>query len=396
MVENKEEVLSKSNYDSGSIQVLEGLEAVRKRPGMYIGDTATRGYHHLVFEIVDNSVDEALAGFCKNVHITIHADGSISIKDDGRGIPVAKHKTGSSALEVVMTTLHAGGKFDGDTYKISGGLHGVGASVVNALSSFCVVEVKRDGFIWKQSFEKGLPKTELLKEGESKQTGTNIRFKPDEEIFNSGNLSFNYDSLAARIRELAFLNAGLNFNLFDERTGKKESFKYEEGLKEFIKHVNRSKKGLHEEVICFSGSKQDVELEIALQWNDSYTESIYSYCNNINTIEGGTHLTGFRGALTKSVNSYAQEKGFLKDLKVNLDGEDIREGLAAVISVKVLEPQFEGQTKTKLGNAEVRKVVETFFNKKVFDWLDANPSIGKIIIGKCVRVGQGSLGSPKS
>jgi DNA gyrase subunit B len=375
----------KKNYSADSIQVLEGLEAVRKRPGMYIGDTGIRGYHHLVYEIVDNSVDEALAGHCQKISITIHKDESITVEDDGRGIPVDKHKSGKSALEVVYTVLHAGGKFDKDTYKVSGGLHGVGASVVNALSSFCIVEVQREGAIWRQGFERGGPTGPLEKVGTTTKTGTKVTFLPDRDIFKQEELTYNFDTLAARFRELAFLNAGLYFSLSDERTGKKSEYQFAEGVKQFIEHLNTSKKALHQSIVYFSGAKEGMEMEIAMQWNDSYTESIFSYCNNINTIEGGTHLVGFRGALTRTMNSYANAKNLLKELKgESLEGEDIREGLAAVVSVKVQEPQFEGQTKTKLGNNEVKGIVESLVNEKLADWLDRNPSVAKTIIGKCV------------
>lgn len=376
---------TQKTYGAESIQVLEGLEAVRKRPGMYIGDTGVRGFHHLVYEIVDNSVDEALAGYCKHVTITINTDESITVEDDGRGIPVGIHKNGKSALEVVMTVLHAGGKFDGGSYKVSGGLHGVGASVVNALSSRCHVEVNRDGFVWSQTFSKGIPQTEVIKGEPSQKTGTKNTFKPDREIFKDETISFDFNTLANRFRELAFLNAGLYICLKDERTGKKQEFQYSNGIAEFVKFLNQSKKAVHNDVIYFKGEKDNVETEIALQWNDSYSESIFTYCNNINTHEGGTHLIGFRGALTRTTNSYAQEKNLLKDLKVSLEGEDIREGLAAVISVKVREPQFEGQTKTKLGNTEVKGIVESMVNDKLADWFDRNPGVAKTIIGKCVE-----------
>jgi len=376
---------NKKNYTADSIQVLEGLEAVRKRPGMYIGDTGLRGYHHLVYEIVDNAVDEALAGFCKKIQVTIHKDESLTVEDDGRGIPVDAHKSGKSALEVVYTVLHAGGKFDKDTYKVSGGLHGVGASVVNALSTFCIVEVHRDGAIWRQSFERGNPTSKLEKIGTTTKTGTKVTFQPDREIFKQDDMSFNFDTLGARFREMAFLNAGLYFSLTDERTGKKAEYQFNEGIKQFIEHLNTSKKALHPNIIYFNGTKDGVEVEIAMQWNDSYSESIFSYCNNINTVEGGTHLVGFRGALTRSMNSYANDKNLLKELKgESIEGEDIREGLAAVVSVKVPEPQFEGQTKTKLGNSEVKGIVEALTNEKLADWLDRNPTVAKTVIGKTV------------
>lgn len=372
-------------YSADSIQVLEGLEAVRKRPGMYIGDTGFRGYHHLVYEVVDNSVDESLAGYCKHIYITINSDESITVEDDGRGIPVGAHKNGKSALEIVMTVLHAGGKFDGGGYKVSGGLHGVGASVVNALSSRCVVEVHREGHVWRQNYEQGKIKASVEKGEPSSKTGTKTTFKPDREIFKDETIIYDFATLANRFRELAFLNAGLHISLNDERTGKKQDFQYSNGVAEFVQYMNQSKKALHSEVVYFKGEKDNVDVEIAMQWNDSYSESIFTYCNNINTHEGGTHLVGFRAALTRTTNAYATEKNLLKDLKTNLEGEDIREGLAAVISVKVREPQFEGQTKTKLGNTEVKGIVESLVNEKLADWMDRNPTITKNIIMKCVE-----------
>ena len=384
------------SYDASSIQVLEGLEAVRKRPGMYIGDTTSRGFHHLVYEVVDNSVDEALAGFCKNIQVTIHADDSLTVEDDGRGIPVDAHKDGKSALEVVMTVLHAGGKFNSDTYKVSGGLHGVGASVVNALSSHCSVTVRRAGHVWKQTYAKGAPQGKIEKVGDTDKTGTTTTFKPDREIFKDENIHFEFNILANRFRELAFLNAGLKISLHDERNGMKQDFQFQNGLVEFVAYMNDSKKATHAEVVHFKGAKDDVDVEVAMQWNDSYTESIYTYCNNINTVEGGTHLVGFRGALTRTANNYAVAKNLLKDLGANLEGEDIREGLAAVISVKVREPQFEGQTKTKLGNSEVRGVVEQLVNDKLADWFDRNPNLAKTIITKCAEAARARLAARKA
>ena len=389
-------VENNADYGAESIQVLEGLEAVRKRPGMYIGDTGLRGYHHLVYEVVDNSVDEALAGFCNKICITIHADESITIEDDARGIPVDTHKKGKSALEIVMTVLHAGGKFNSDTYKVSGGLHGVGASVVNALSSSCSVEVRRAGSVWRQSYEKGIPTGDIEKLGETEKTGTKTNFKPDRTIFKEEGIVFNVDTLAKRFREMAFLNAGLHFVLVDERVDKKFEFQFSEGIKEFIAHMNETKKTLHKEVVYFKGKKDDVEVEVAMQWNDSYSESIHSYCNNINTAEGGTHLVGFRGALTRTANSYAQRKNLLKDLKGNFEGEDIREGLAAVISIKVGEPQFEGQTKTKLGNTEVKGIVESLVNTYLADWFDRNPTMAKSIVSKCVDSARARMAARKA
>jgi DNA gyrase subunit B len=385
MTSIQEKGTENKSYGAESIQVLEGLEAVRKRPGMYIGDTSFKGYHHLVYEIVDNAVDEALAGYCKHIKVTINTDESITVEDDGRGIPVGiQEKTGKSALEVVMTVLHAGGKFDGSSYKVSGGLHGVGASVVNALSSRVYVEVQREGFSWSQTYAKGVPQTEVLKGTPSTKTGTKNTFKPDREIFKDESIVYDFNTLANRFRELAFLNAGLHITLTDERTGKKQDFQFANGLAEFVSYMNQSKKPSHNEVIFFKGERDQVDVEIAMQWNDSYSESIFTYCNNINTIEGGTHLMGFRGALTRTTNSYATQKNLVKDLKESLEGEDIREGLAAVISVKVREPQFEGQTKTKLGNSEVKGIVESLVNEKLADWFDRNPTPAKAIIQKCV------------
>jgi DNA gyrase subunit B len=383
-VVNPNNDLSQANYGADSIQVLEGLEAVRRRPGMYIGDTGFRGYHHLVYEIVDNSVDEALAGFCKNIIVKINVDESITVEDDGRGIPVGAHKNGKSALEIVMTVLHAGGKFDGGGYKVSGGLHGVGASVVNALSTRCMVEVHREGFVWTQIYERGIPQGSIEKGVASSKTGTTVTFKPDRDIFKDPALSFDFAYLSTRLRELAFLNAGLYISLVDERTTKKADFQFGKGIAEFVSYMNQSKKPLHQDVVYLRGEKDNCDVEVALQWNDSYSESIFSYCNNINTIEGGTHLVGLRGALTRTTNQYAQEKNLLKEKDMSLEGEDIREGLAAVVSVKVREPQFEGQTKTKLGNTEVRGIVEAMVNEKLADWFDRNPSPAKVIIGKCI------------
>lgn len=396
MSETPEVQKPSKEYGASSIQVLEGLEAVRKRPGMYIGDTTLRGYHHLVWEVIDNSVDEAVAGFCKSIDVIVHADESLSVQDNGRGIPVAMHPSGKSALEVVMTVLHAGGKFDSETYKVSGGLHGVGASVVNALSAWCKVEVHREGQIWKQSYEQGKPTTEVVQDGTTDITGTKTTFKPDRSIFKDPEISFNFETLAKRFREFAFLNAGLKINLIDERNDRKETFEFNEGLKDFIIHINEKKKELHKDVVFYTGKKDDVEVEVAMQWNDSYSETIYSYCNNINTHEGGTHLSGFRGALTRTINSYASSKNLLKDIKTNLDGDDIREGLAAVVSVKVVDPQFEGQTKTKLGNTEVKGIVESLTNEKLALWLDHNPTTAKTIVKKCVEAARARFAARKA
>ncbi len=388
---------NKKAYTASSIQVLEGREAVRKRPGMYIGDVSQRGYHHLVYEIVDNSVDEALAGFCSEILVTLHPQEMVSVEDNGRGIPVGTHKGQKSALEVVMTVLHAGGKFDHDSYKVSGGLHGVGASVVNALSSFCSVRVKRDGKMWQQEYKKGLP-TGVLKElGSTHQTGTCTTFQPDPEIFNE-DVKFDFETLSARFRELAFLNKNLKIILKEERSDpqKSQTFLFEKGLADFISHINKTRSPLHTEVLFFEGTKKEVEMEVALQWNDSYSESIHTYCNNINTMEGGAHLAGLRKALTRSLNSYAQQKGWMKDFKGTLEGEDIREGLAGVLSVKVKEPQFEGQTKTKLGNSEVQGLVESFVLEALSDWLDKNPSSGKKIVDKCMKSAMARLAARKA
>ncbi len=372
-------------YGADDIQVLEGLEAVRKRPGMYIGDTTIRGYHHLVYEIVDNAVDESLAGYCKRILVNIHTDGSLSVDDDGRGVPVGPHKSGKDALEVVYTVLHAGGKFEGSAYKVSGGLHGVGASVVNALSIRCQVESHKNGTHFKQVYSKGIPQTQVENLGPTTRKGTVVTFKPDTEIFKEPGMEFDMLTLTNRFREMAFLNAGLHICLTDDRNGKKVDFQYANGIAEFVAYLNQSKKAIHNDVVYFKGEKDQVEVEIAMQWNDSYTESIYCYANNINTHEGGTHLIGFRGALTRSTNTYANQKGLLKDFKEGIEGEDIREGLAAIISVKVREPLFEGQTKTKLGNAEVKGIVESLVNEKLADWFDRNPSTAKTIVTKCVE-----------
>lgn len=384
-----------SSYDSSSIQVLEGLAAVRKRPGMYIGDTSERGYHHLIYEIMDNSVDESLAGFCTEITVVLHEEGSVTIEDNGRGIPVDQHRQGKSALEVVMTILHAGGKFNKDSYKVSGGLHGVGASVVNALSSYCVVEVCRNGFIWRQNYEKGEPLSVVEKLRETDKTGTKTTFQPDRDIFKDEKITFSFDVLATRFRELAFLNRGLRINLKDERSKREESFCYESGIQEFVAFLNQSATPLHKEVIFFRGMKGDVEMEIAMQWNDSYKEGVFSYCNNIGTTEGGTHLVGFRSALTKTMNTYIQTENLMKGEK-GLEGEDVREGLTAVISVKVKEPQFEGQTKTKLGNHEVKGIVESFFSDKLASWLDRNPSDSKKVVKKCAQAAQARMAARKA
>ncbi len=376
---------NKQSYDESQIQVLEGLEAVRKRPGMYIGSTSSRGLHHLVYEIVDNSIDEALAGFCKNIEVTINEDNSITVVDDGRGMPVGIHpKMGKATVEVIMTVLHAGGKFGGGGYKVSGGLHGVGASVVNALSEYCEVTVKREGFIWQQKYSRGNVLCNLTKIGESDEHGTKVLFKPDHEIFED--TVYDFEILSGRLRELAFLNKGIAITLIDKREEeiKVEKYHYEGGIKEFVSYLNRNKEVLHESPIYVEGEKDGIIAEIALQYNDGYNENLYSFANNIDTIEGGTHLAGFKSALTRAINDYAKRFGHIKDNDKNLSGDDAREGLTAVVSVKISEPQFEGQTKTKLGNSEVRGVVDSIVAEGVSVFLEENPAVGKIIIDKAL------------
>ncbi len=368
-------------YTAQNIQVLKGLEAVRKRPAMYIGDVTYKGLHHLVYEIVDNSIDEALAGYAKNITVKIDHDDSIIVEDDGRGIPTDIHPIEKKpAVEVIMTVLHAGGKFDKSTYKVSGGLHGVGASVVNALSEWCIVEIFRNNKIHVQKFERGIPVSKLEVRGDTEKQGTRIHFLPDKEIFTE--TRYQYDILAKRLRELAFLNKGLNITIKDLRFNKEETFSYQGGLIEFVAFLDEGRSSIHPP-IYIEGEKENTPVEIALQYNTSYTETVLTYCNNVNTVEGGTHLSGFKAALTRSLNNFAQKNGMVKgNEKVNFTGEDVREGLTAVISVKVAEPQFEGQTKTKLGNSEVRTAVETLLNEKLYDFLDENPAIAKKIIEK--------------
>jgi len=376
---------SGQTYDESQIQVLEGLEAVRKRPGMYIGSTGPKGLHHLVWEVVDNSIDEALAGYCDDIRVTVHADGSVSVIDNGRGIPVGEHpKMKKATLEVVMTVLHAGGKFGGEGYKVSGGLHGVGVSVVNALSERLIVRVRRDGFIYQQEYERGTPLYDVKVVGESDETGTETRFWPDPEIFTE-TTDFDYETLAGRLRELAFLNRGVRIAIADERTGQRETFKYDGGIIEFVEFLNRTREPLHERPIYIEAQREGVHCEIALQYNDGYTENIYSFANNIHTHEGGTHESGFKSALTRVLNDYARKMGLLKDNEANLAGEDTREGLTAIISVKIREPQFEGQTKTKLGNSEVRGIVESLFAEKMSEFLDENPSVARKIVEKALQ-----------
>jgi len=375
---------SHSDYRADKIKVLEGLEAVRKRPGMYIGDTAERGLHHLVYEVVDNSIDESLAGHCDQIEVIIHIDNSVTVVDNGRGIPVDIHPTEKkSAVEVVLTKLHAGGKFDKSSYKVSGGLHGVGLSVVNALSENLELEIKRDGKVYQQQYKRGAPQTGLKEVGKSKERGTRITFSPDSKIFET--LEFSFDLLSQRLRELAFLNRGVRITIDDERHQKKHEFFYKGGITSFVEHLNRAKTPIHSKVIYLQGEREGTDTEIALQWNSSYSENIFSFANNINTIEGGTHLIGFKSALTRTINNYASEKGLLKKDDENLQGEDVREGLTAVISVKVQEPQFEGQTKTRLGNSNVKGIVETLINDRLASHLAEHPADAKKIVMKGVE-----------
>ncbi len=373
--------MAKEKYDATTIKVLEGLEAVRKRPSMYIGDTASRGLHQLVYEVVDNGIDEILAGKCDTIDVIVHVDNSVTVIDNGRGIPVDLHKTQKKpALEVVMTMLHAGGKFDHRTYKVAGGLHGVGISVVNALSEWLEVEVKREGKVFLQRYERGKPVTKLETIGKTKKTGTRVTLQPDKQIFADTNFSF--DILSNRLRELAFLNKGAAINIQDERSGKEHQFQYKGGISSFVEHLNRNKDILHNKPIYFERERDRIKAEIAIQFNGGYAENIFSFANNINTQEGGTHLSGFKGALTRTVNDYAKKSGFLKDIKNPLSGDDIREGLSAVISVKLPDPQFEGQTKTKLGNGEVRGIVESIVNEGLSEFFEENPRIAKKIVEK--------------
>ena len=376
-----------NEYGADQIQILEGLEAVRKRPCMYIGSTSLRGLHHLVYEIVDNSVDEALAGFCDTIYVNINQDNSITVLDNGRGIPVGiNHKAGIPAVEVVFTVLHAGGKFGGGGYKVSGGLHGVGASVVNALSDWLEVEIYSEGKIYRQKYEKGQVcyKLKVVGECEPEKTGTRVQFKPDSTIFED--TIFDYDTLKTRLRETAFLTKGLRIVLEDNREDKeqKKEFHYEGGIKEFVTYLNKSKEALYEQIMYFEGTKNGVYVEVALQHNDSYNESVYTFVNNINTPEGGTHLVGFRNALTKTFNDYARNNKLLKDNESNLSGEDIREGLTAIISVKIEDPQFEGQTKQKLGNSEARGAVDNVVSEQLTYFLEQNPSVAKTICEKSI------------
>ena len=376
---------SGSSYKAADITVLEGLEAVRKRPGMYIGSTGERGLHHLVYEVVDNSVDEALAGFCDSVRIELHPDNSVTVSDNGRGIPVDLHeKEKRPAAEVVLTTLHAGGKFgDGGGYKVSGGLHGVGVSVVNALAERLDLEVRRDGHVWTQRYERGVPTGELTKGAETSEAGTTITFLPDLEIFDA--IDFDFETLAQRMRETAFLTKGLRIELIDERgSGEQVDFRYEGGIRDFVAFLNKNKESIHRKIVYFEGDSEEGQAEISMQWNSSYQESIFSFANNINTTEGGTHLSGFRSALTRTLNDYARKKGLLKEKDESLAGEDVREGLTAIVSVKLHDPQFEGQTKSKLGNPPIKGFVESTVNRKLGEFLEENPSEANQIIGKAI------------
>ncbi|ERJ58206.1 DNA topoisomerase (ATP-hydrolyzing) subunit B [Sphingobacterium paucimobilis] len=397
-----EEKKNPTTYSADNIQVLEGLEAVRKRPSMYIGDTGPKGLHHLVYEVVDNSIDEAVAGYCNDIHVTIHKDNSISVRDNGRGIPTGiNKKENKSALELVMTVLHAGGKFDKDTYKVSGGLHGVGVSCVNALSIYLKAEVHREGKVFNQEYEKGKPMYDVKEVGTSDITGTIVTFRPDPEIFTQ-TIVYNYDTLANRLRELAFLNKGITLTLVDERetnedgTEKKNVFLSEGGLQEFVKFLDGTRSPLIPDPIYLEGVKQGIPVELAFQYNDTYSENVHSYVNNINTIEGGTHVAGFRRGLTRVLKKYADESGLLKNSKVEVTGDDFREGLTAVISVKVAEPQFEGQTKTKLGNTEVMGAVDVAVGEILGVYLEENPREAKVIVQKVIIAAQARAAARKA
>jgi len=380
MKDNK--TLLESSYDSDKIQVLEGLESVRKNPGMYIGSTDIRGLHHLIYEVVDNSVDEALAGYCTNVKVTLHKNGSASVADNGRGIPIDIHeKYKKPGVELVLTTLYSGGKFDGQAYKVSGGLHGVGVSCVNALSKWLEVKVRRNGKEHHQRYEQGKTATTLKVIGTAKDTGTTVTFLPDKEIFET--TEFDYETIITRLREMAFLNAGLQIEVTDERTGKHEVFRYDGGVSEFVLHINKNKTSLHPKPIYIQGEKDSVQVEIALQYTDGYTEGIFTFANNINTLEGGTHLVGFKGALTRVLNDYGR-KNKLFDESFSLSGEDSREGITAIISVKIRKPQFEGQTKSKLGNSEVKGIVESIAYEKLSEFFEENPPVAHVIVDKAV------------
>lgn len=389
--------MKKSSYDAKDITVLEGLSAVRKRPSMYIGSTGSRGLHHLIYEVIDNSIDEAMAGFCDNVLVVLSEDNSVTVVDNGRGIPVKKvEKFNKPAVEIVLTKLHAGGKFGGEGYKVSGGLHGVGISVVNALSEKLSVEVRRDRHIYRQDYKRGEPVTALIKGEKSSTHGTAITFYPDREIFED--IDYKFEILASRMKEMAFLNKGLKITLVDKRgeSEKKEIYQYEGGIVDFVKYLCEKKDVLHKKVIYIKNEVDDHEVEIAMQYTDGYLESVFSFANNINTTEGGTHLSGFKGAITRTVNDYARSNNILKEKDENLSGEDIREGLTAIISVKLKDPQFEGQTKTKLGNSEMKGFVESTVNAKLSEFLGENPAIGKIIVNKCLEASRARAAAKKA
>jgi DNA gyrase subunit B len=386
---------AKSAYDASSIQVLEGLEAVKRRPGMYIGSTGPRGLHHLVREIIDNSIDEALAGHCTEVLVTIHPDNSVAVADDGRGMPVGKMaKYNKPAAEIIMTTLHAGGKFGGEGYKVSGGLHGVGASVVNALSAWLELEVRREGHVWSQRYERGFPKGDLTKDRKLKKgegTGTTVSFLPDPEVFTETR-DFSFDTLSRWFREWAFLNKGLKIRLVDQREEARDvTYQYEGGIRDFVEHINEAKDPVHKTIFYLEREEEVGDVEVAMQWNSGFQDSVFTFANNINTHEGGAHLSGFRSALSRTINAYARQKGFLKEKEESLTGDDIREGLAAVISVKLQEPQFEGQTKTKLGNTEVKGLVESVTNRYLAEFLEERPGEAKAIVNKALQAARARL-----
>ncbi|AGK51790.1 DNA gyrase subunit B [Bacillus sp. 1NLA3E] len=393
----EQNAMQEETYDESDIQVLEGLEAVRKRPGMYIGSTSGRGLHHLVWEIVDNSIDEALAGHCSDINVIIEKDNSITVKDNGRGIPVGiQEKVGRPAVEVIFTVLHAGGKFGGGGYKVSGGLHGVGASVVNALSTKLEVYVHRDGKIYYQVFERGVPQADLAVVGETDHTGTTIHFIPDATIFTE-TLEYDYDTLATRLRELAFLNKNIKITIEDKRVeNKKNEYIYEGGIKSYVEHLNRTKDVVHEEPIFIEGEKDGITIDVALQYNESYTSNIYSFANNIHTYEGGTHEFGFKTALTRVINDYARKNGLIKENDTNLSGEDVREGLTAIISIKHPDPQFEGQTKTKLGNSEVRTITDTIFSEHFEKFLLEDPGVARKVVEKGLMAARARLAAKKA
>jgi DNA gyrase subunit B len=382
-------------YRVDDIQVLEGLQAVRKRPSMYIGSTDARGLHHLVYEVVDNSIDEAMVGYCKEIKVILHENSSVTVVDDGRGIPVEMHpKYKRPGVEIVMTKLHAGGKFDKKSYKVSGGLHGVGVSVVNALSEWLEVRISRNGKMHLQRFERGLPAKELEVSGEAEETGTTVTFMPDNEIFSE--IDFNFDTISTRLRELAFLNKGVKISIRDDRSGKENIFQYEGGIISFVQHLNKNKNVLHEDIIYFESARDDVIVEMALQYNDGYMDNTHSFANNINTIEGGTHLSGFKAALTRTLNDYARKNTQIKNDIDKLSGEDCREGLTAIISVKLSEPQFEGQTKTKLGNSEIKGIVESITGDKLGDFFEENPRTAKAVIDKAIIASHARIAARKA